>query len=256
MIFIRSTTFLALFYLTTAAFAIFGLPCLALGRHGIQNLGRCSTRVSLWLLDKICGTQVEFRGLENLPHGACIIASKHQSTLETLALATKGSDFTFVVKRELFTIPILGWYFRNADQLPVDRSNRTGALTHLLRLARNAVAQGRQIIIFPEGTRRTVSSRAQYKIGVAHIYVETKTVCIPVALNTGLFWPPGGSAVRPGMATIAFLEPIAPGLDRRSFMRVLENRIETATAGLVAEALAADPSLKRSSLEYHDPANA
>jgi 1-acyl-sn-glycerol-3-phosphate acyltransferase len=252
---IRSIVFVTLFYLTTAAFAIFGLPYLALGRHGIQRLGRCSTRVSVWLLNKVCGTQIEFRGLENLPHGACIIASKHQSTLETLALATKGSDFTFVIKSELFAMPVLGWYFRNADQLPVDRSNRAGALNNLLRLARNAVAQGRQIIIFPEGTRRTVRSRAQYKIGVAHLYVETKTICIPVALNTGLFWPPGRSAVRPGRATIAFLEPIAPGLDRKSFMEILESRIETATAELVAEALATDPSLSPTSLEHRDSDN-
>jgi 1-acyl-sn-glycerol-3-phosphate acyltransferase len=246
MIFIRSLIFITLFYLTTTALAIFGLPYLALGRHRVQSLGRFSTRISIWLLDKVCGTKVEFRGLELLPRGACIVASKHQSTLETLALATKASDFTFVVKCELMAIPALGWYFRSADQLAIDRSIHGRALNDLARQAREAVTQGRQIIIFPEGTRKNVCDPAQYKTGVAHLYVETGTICVPVALNTGLFWPRRGFLIRPGRATIAFLEPIAPGLDRRRFMQLLESRIETATAQLVAEALAADPSLKSS----------
>jgi 1-acyl-sn-glycerol-3-phosphate acyltransferase len=244
MILIRSLIFITLFYLTTAALAILGLPYLAFGRHRVQSLGRCSTRISIWLLDKVCRTKVEFRGLEFLPPGACIVASKHQSTLETLALAIKASDFTFVVKRELIAIPVLGWYFRSADQLVIDRSKHGRALNYLARQAREAVTQGRQIIIFPEGTRKHVFDLARYKTGVAHLYVETGTICIPVALNTGLFWPRRGFLIRPGRATIAFLEPIGPGLNRRRFMQLLESRIETATAQLVDEALTADPSLK------------
>jgi 1-acyl-sn-glycerol-3-phosphate acyltransferase len=244
MILLRSAAFHAAFYLTTAALAILGLPFLAMSRHRVQDLARFWTGSAVWLLEKICGTKVTFRGLENLAPGACIIAAKHQSALETLALTTKGSDFGFILKRELMAIPIFGWYLRGAGQLGIDRSKRVHALTDLARQAREAVAQGRQIIIFPEGTRKHVGSPPQYKPGVAHIYVETGAVCVPVSLNTGLFWPRHSLSIHPGRATIAFLEPISPGLDKDGFMQLLESRIETATAELVAGAIAADPSLK------------
>jgi 1-acyl-sn-glycerol-3-phosphate acyltransferase len=244
MILLRSLVFHAAFYLTTVALTFLGLPFLATSRHRVQDFAKFWTGSAVWLLEKICGTRVAWHGLENLPRGACIIASKHQSALETLALTTKGSDFGFILKRELLAIPVFGWYLKGARQLGIDRSKRVHALTDLARQAREAVAQGRQIIIFPEGTRKTVGSPPQYKPGVAHIYVETGTVCVPVALNTGLFWQRRGLSIHPGRVTIAFLEPIAPGLDRLGFMQLLESRIETATAALIAGALAADPSLK------------
>jgi len=244
MILLRSLVFHAAFYLATATLAIVGLPFLAMSRHRVQDFAKFWTGSAVWLLEKICGIKIVWHGLENLPRGACIIASKHQSALETLALTTKGSDFGFILKRELLAIPVFGWYLKGAGQLGIDRSKRVHALTDLARQAREAVAQGRQIIIFPEGTRKTVGSPPQYKPGVAHIYVETGTVCIPVALNTGLFWQRRGLSIHPGRVTIAFLEPIAPGLDRLGFMQLLESRIETVTAELIAGALAADPSLK------------
>ncbi len=245
MILLRSAAFHAAFYLATAVLAILGLPVLAMSRHRVQDFAKFWTGSAVWLLKKICGTKIVWRGLENLPRGACIIASKHQSALETLALTTQGSDFGFILKRQLMAIPVFGWYLKGAGQLGIDRSKRVQALTDLARQAREAVAQGRQIIIFPEGTRKLAGSLPQYKPGVAHIYAETGAVCVPVALNTGLFWPRHSLSIHPGRVMIAFLEPIGPGLDKNSFMQLLESRIETATAELIAEALAADPSLKR-----------
>ncbi|QBR70771.1 1-acyl-sn-glycerol-3-phosphate acyltransferase [Beijerinckiaceae bacterium] len=244
MILLRSFAFNFLFYLTTTALAIFGLPVLFMGRRSVQSYAKFWTGSAVWLLDTVCGTKIIFRGLENLPRGACIVASKHQSTLETLALTTKGSDFTFVLKRELLRIPIFGWYLQGAEQLAIDRAKRSLALSDLARQARQAVEEGRQIIIFPEGTRKNVGAPPQYKSGVAHLYCETEAVCVPVALNAGLFWARRSLTIHPGKVTIAFLEPIAPGLDKESFMQLLESRIEAATSELVAEALAADPSLK------------
>ncbi|MDQ6704037.1 MAG: 1-acyl-sn-glycerol-3-phosphate acyltransferase [Pseudomonadota bacterium] len=251
MILLRSLAFHGLFYLTTAVLAILGLPFLAMSRHRVQDLARFWTGSAVWLLKKICGTKVTFRGLENLAPGACIIAAKHQSALETLALTTKGSDFTFILKRELMAVPVFGRYLKGAGQLAIHRSKRVQALTDLTRQARKAVAQGRQIIIFPEGTRKAVGSPPQYKPGVAHLYAETGAVCVPVALNTGLFWPRRGLSIHPGRVTIAFLEPIAPGLDKSGFMQLLESRVETATEELIAEALAADPSLKCALVHGH-----
>jgi 1-acyl-sn-glycerol-3-phosphate acyltransferase len=245
MILLRSLVFHAAFYITTAALAILGLPVLVMGRHRVQDYAKFWTGSAVWLLEKICGTRIVWRDLENLPRGGCIIAAKHQSTLETMALTTKGADFSYILKRELMAIPVFGWYLKGAGQLGIDRSKRVHALTDLARQARKAVAQGRQIIIFPEGTRKLVGSAPQYKPGVALLYLETGAVCVPVALNTGLFWPRHSLSIHPGRVTIAFLEPIAPGLEKHAFLHLLESRIETATAELIAGALAADPSLKR-----------
>jgi 1-acyl-sn-glycerol-3-phosphate acyltransferase len=244
MILLRSLVFHVSFYLLTTALAIVGLPILLLNRHRVQDYAKFWTGSTLWLLEKICGTKIEWRGLENLPRGACIIASKHQSALETLALTTKGADFGFILKRELMAIPVFGWYLKGAGQVGIDRGKPAQALADLARQAREAIAQGRQLIIFPEGTRRAAGSPPDYKPGAGYLYAESGTLCVPVALNTGLFWPRHSRSIKPGKVTIAFLEPIAPGLDKRTFMQLLESRIETATAELINEALTADPSLK------------
>ncbi|MCI0598807.1 MAG: 1-acyl-sn-glycerol-3-phosphate acyltransferase [Beijerinckiaceae bacterium] len=243
MILLRSLLFHACFYVLTATLAIIGLPVLLLNRHRVQAYAKFWTGSAVWLLEKICNTKIDWRGLENLPPGACIIAAKHQSALETLALTTKGADFGFILKRELMAIPVFGWYLKGAGQLGIDRAKRAQALSDLARQARVAIAQNRQLIIFPEGTRKPVGNKPDYKPGAAYLYTETNAVCVPVALNTGLFWPRRSLSIKPGTVTIAFLEPIAPGLDKKTFMQLLESRIETATAELIREALAADPAL-------------
>ncbi len=244
MILLRSLLFHTSFYLLTAVLAIIGLPILLLDRHRVQSYAKFWTGSTVWLLEKICNVRVEWRGLENLAPGACIIASKHQSTLETMALTTKSADFSFILKRELVAIPLLGWYLLGAGQLGIDRSKGARVLGDLARQARAAIGEGRQLIIFPEGTRKPVGNTPDYKPGVAFLYSETKAPCIPVALNTGLFWPRHGFTIRPGKTTIAFLAPIEPGLDKSTFLRLLETKIEAAAAELAAEALAADPALK------------
>ena len=255
MILLRSLAYHASFYLWTTVLAIVGLPILLLNRHRVQNYAKFWTGSSVWLLEKICGIKVEWRGLENLPKGACFIASKHQSALETLALTTKGGDFGFILKRELMEIPVFGWYLKGAGQVGIDRGKPAQALADLAQQAREAIAQGRQLIIFPEGTRKAVGSPPDYKSGIAYLYQETGAVCVPVALNSGLFWPRRSRLIKPGKVMIAFLEPIAPGLDRKSFIQLLETRIEAATAALIDEALAADPSLKSALPKGRDAAS-
>jgi 1-acyl-sn-glycerol-3-phosphate acyltransferase len=245
MILLRSLAFHAVFYIWTTVLAILGLPVLVMGRQRVQAYAKFWTGSSVWLLEKICGTKISWRGLENLPRGACIIASKHQSALETLALTTKGSDFSYILKRELTAIPVFGWYLKGAGQVAIDRAKRGQALPDLTRQVREALAQGRQMIIFPEGTRKRVGASPEYKSGVAHLYVDTGAVCVPAALNAGLFWPRRSLSIHPGTVIISFLEPIEPGLDKQSFMQLLESRIEAETAELIGAALISDPSLKR-----------
>jgi 1-acyl-sn-glycerol-3-phosphate acyltransferase len=244
MILLRSLVFHAAFYLTTTVLALAGLPVLVMGRHRVQAYAKFWTGSAVWLLEKICGTRVMWRGLENLPRGGCIIAAKHQSALETLALTTKGADFSYILKRELMAIPVFGWYLKGAGQVAINRAKRGRALPDLTRKVREAIAEGRQMIIFPEGTRKPAGAPPEYKSGVGYLYADTEAVCVPVALNTGLFWPRHSLSIHPGSVTIAFLEPIARGVDKSRFLKLLEERIEAGTAELIAEALAADPLLK------------
>lgn len=241
---LRSALFHAAFYGLTTLLAIGGLPVLFMGRRNVQAYAKFWTGTAVWLLEQICGTKVEWRGLENLPPGACIIAAKHQSTLETMALTTKGADFSYILKRELMAIPVFGWYLKGAGQVAIDRAKRGQALPDLTRQVCEAIGEGRQMIIFPEGTRKPAGAPPAYKPGVAYLYADSGAVCVPVALNTGLFWPRRSLKVHPGKATIEFLAPIEPGLSKPDFLKLLQERIETATEALIKEALAADPTLQ------------
>ncbi len=252
MIFVRSALFHLLFYVVLIGLMIVGLPYAFQPRQKMLELPKLWGRISLRLLDLICGLKVEFRGLENLAAGGMIIAAKHQSFLETFAMPTKLGDFTYVLKRELMAIPVFGWYLRTAEQLAIDRSRRMNALNQVAAEARKILAQGRQIVIFPEGTRRPVGGAAAPTAGVALVQAETGAACVPVALNTGLFWPKRGFVRRPGTAVIEFLAPIAPGLDRKAFMAELQARIESASDRLAAEAYAQNPSLRQ--FAQHDAA--
>jgi 1-acyl-sn-glycerol-3-phosphate acyltransferase len=244
MIFLRSLVFHFCFYLGTAVLAVVGLPTLAGNRHAVMALARVWVRYVGWLLAFVCGLRAEYRGVENIPNGGYIIAPKHQSSWETLALLLFTPDFSFVLKRELMRIPIFGWYLARSEQIAIDRSQGASALSQVVTKARALLAEGRQLFIFPEGTRRPPGAEPRYKFGVAHVYAETGGQCLPVALNSGLFWPRRGFLVRPGVVLVQFLPPIQPGLEREVFFRELQSRLEEATNALIAESIAANPLLK------------
>jgi 1-acyl-sn-glycerol-3-phosphate acyltransferase len=240
---LRSLVFNLVFYACLVALAIFGLPTILLGRRRVIALARLWGAISTWLLDKICGLRVEYRGVENIPSGGYIIAAKHESFLETFALLKHAPDFAIVLKKQLVYIPIFGCYLLRAGQIAIDRSRGRHALARMMSQARGVLRAGRQVFIYPEGTRRPPGAPPRYKFGVAAIYAETGAPCLPVALNTGLFWGRRGFSRRPGVAVIEYLPPILPGLDREAFCERLENDIEAACARLNAEAVGADPSL-------------
>ena len=256
MIFLRSLLFNLAFYLCTAVFAIGGLPALVFGRKAILELARAWARASLWLLEVICGVKVEYRGVENMLRQGCIIASKHQSALETLALVTQVEDFTYILKRELTFIPLFGQYLLRSDQIAINRANRSAAMSRLIELAGKAIAEGRGIFIFPEGTRRPAGAPPRYKNGVSHLYAAAHAPCVPVALNSGLFWPRRTVLRRPGTTVIEFLPAIPADLPTAKFAKILQERIETASNRLIAEALAADPGLAANLAKIDRPAPA
>ena len=235
LVIIRSVVFNVLFYLNLTVQIILALPTLIMPRWGIIEVARFWARTNLWLLRVVCGTRVEFRGLEKIPPGPLLVASKHQSLWETFALITLFADPAYIMKRELMWIPFFGWYTWKAGMIAVDRGRGSQALTEMNASARRELARNRQIIIFPEGTRRAPGAEPRYKYGVVHLYAETKVACLPVALNSGLFWPRRSFRRYPGTIRVEILDPIPPGLDKDAFFDRLQHGIEAATARLVAE---------------------
>jgi len=169
-----------------------------------------------------------------LPKGPVIIAAKHQSSWETLAFTLLFDDIAIVLKRELLFIPVVGWAMARAGNIAVARGEGASALRGLLRQAKSVIAQRRSIVIFPEGTRVAPGDQKPYQIGTAALYRQLGVPVVPVALNSGLFWGRRKFVKRPGVITLEILPPIAPGLDRETFMATLRERIETATARLAA----------------------
>ena len=234
MIVIRSVLFNIVFYLVLFVYLIAAMPTLLMPRGALLAMVKNWSRVNLKLLKIICGIDCEFRGLDNIPKGAALIASKHQSMWETFALITVLDDPAYILKRELLWIPFFGWCAAKAEMIPVDRGRRSQALAAMTERAHRETARGREIIIFPEGTRRAPGAEPKYKFGVAFLYSELDVPCVPVALNSGLFWPRRSFRRYPGIVRVEFLPPIEPGLDRQIFYDRLQDAIETRTAELVA----------------------
>ena len=235
MITIRSILFNLLFYLNLAILLIAAIPTLVLPRRAILGMARLWGRTTLWLLRIVCHIDVEWRGLEKIPPGAILVAAKHQSTWETFALITLFSDPTFIIKRELMWIPFFGWYAWHGGMIPVDRGAGKAALSGMMEYARQALDEGRQIIIFPEGTRRSAGADPKYKFGVAHLYAEAGVPCVPIALNSGLFWPRRRFLRFPGTVRVDVLDPIPPGAEPNAFFARLQDEIESTTGRLIAE---------------------
>jgi 1-acyl-sn-glycerol-3-phosphate acyltransferase len=232
----RSLLFNILFYVTTALFVVLGSPLLFAPRRWAMAALRVHARFELWLLRVIVGTRFEVRGEDKIPNGPCLVASKHQSAWETFALIPLFRDPALLMKRELFWIPFHGWFSKKFEMIPVDRDKGPSALRRMLREARKRIEAGREIIIFPEGTRRPPGALPSYKTGVVLLYEALGVPCVPVALNSGLFWPRRSLIHRPGTIVVEILEPIPPGLPKKEFLRRLEETIETAANRLLAEA--------------------
>jgi len=199
---------------------------LLLPRKWTVRYNRLYAGSTSWLFCKIVGVTIEIRGQENIPKGANIVASKHQSVWETFSLVSYLSDPALVLKRELMNIPFYGWFLRKLEMVPINRGSAVSSLRAMIKAAKKAVKQDRQITIFPEGTRKTPGDKPDYKIGVYYIYSKLDLPCIPVALNSGYFWPRHQFIRHPGNMVIQFLPPIPPGLSRKEFMEELERRIE------------------------------
>ncbi len=235
MLLLRSTLFTIAFYITTALFLVLGSWLLLAPRSWAMAGLRLHAIVSVWLLKVIAGTKLEVRGHEKLPTGACLVVSKHQSAWDTFGLVPLFRDPAIVLKDELKWIPFYGWFCVKFEHILVKRDKAAKALKAMITEAERRAAQDREIVIFPEGTRQTPGAPPDYKPGYVALYEALGLPCVPLALNSGLFWPRRKFARHPGTIVVEFLDPIPPGLPRKEFRALLEARLEEAANRLVAE---------------------
>ncbi|HYW63974.1 MAG TPA: lysophospholipid acyltransferase family protein [Bradyrhizobium sp.] len=234
-IFLRSLVFNVLFYLVLAFWVIVGLPTLLMSRSAMVKLAQAWARSNIWLLRVVCNIGVEYRGVGKIPQGPLIVASKHQSIWETFALLQFFPQPLFILKRELKWIPFFGWYLIKTSMIGVERGAGGKSLKDMTRRAGEEVRRGRQLIIFPEGTRTPVGAEPRYKTGVAQVYVDCGVQCLPVALNSGLFWPRRTFLRYPGTVVVEFLDCLPPGLTRDEFIAGVSAVIDAASDRLVAQ---------------------
>lgn len=234
MIALRSLVYVLFLYGSMALVGLICLPASLIKREWALWAPRLWVRISLWGLRWIVGARVLIEGAENIPEGPVVVASKHQAMLDTMTPFLVMNSPSIVLKRELLSMPVFGWFAQRSGMIAIDRDGHASALKGMLRDARARAAEGRPIIIYPEGTRQEIGAPTDYKPGVAALYRDLGAPCVPVAVSTGLVWSANGLIRRPGTAVVRYLPPIAPGLSRNDFMRELETRIETATSELVA----------------------
>lgn len=225
-------------------------PAIILSRRWVIAGIRIWARGLRWGTRVLIGIQTDIRGLENLPEGPLIYASKHQCMYDTLLPFIILSDPAIILKKELLWYPVFGWYALRGGMIPIDRAGNVKTLKKMIRLARKRAEDGRQIIIYPEGTRRAPGADGDYKIGVFALYKDLDVPCVPVATNAGLCWPGKGMRLKRGRVVVEILKPLAAGLGRVDFMEQLETSIETACRPLLEEELAA----QRQSSQTHEGA--
>ncbi|MDX1486096.1 MAG: lysophospholipid acyltransferase family protein [Alphaproteobacteria bacterium] len=236
MTFLRAALFNLVFFVSTVVIGVACFPLLIMPPAVMRGLGKWWSRHVLWTLRAVVGTGWEVRGRERIPDGPAIFAAKHQSAWDTLFFPAFLGDPAMVAKQELRWIPLYGWYAWRAQSVWIDRKRGPAALRVLVRGARAALRQGRSVVMFPQGTRTSPGASAPYQPGIAALYAGTDAPVVPVALNSGLFWPRRGFHKRAGTIIVEFLDPMPAGLDRRAFLKTLGDRIDEATARLEAEA--------------------
>ena len=238
---LRSTVFFILLVLWTLLLAA-TIPYYALRRDppATRRFSRVWAGGVLALL-RLVGVSCRTIGEGNRPDGPALYVANHQSTFETIAAARLVPDVAIVLKEELYRIPVFGWFLRHSPMIAIDRAGGASAMKKMFREGREASAEGRNLLIFPEGTRRAVDERGELQRGVVLLYKALGLPVVPMVHNAGLFWPARSFAIKPGEITVSFLPPIPPGLPEREFMERLNEALFSERDRLVALAREARP---------------
>ncbi|MBR1777538.1 MAG: 1-acyl-sn-glycerol-3-phosphate acyltransferase [Alphaproteobacteria bacterium] len=228
---IRSFLFNVYYVLVTLFICVIGVVI------GLFSRRLCSLNARLWGflllfgLRWLAGIKCDVKGRENLPKkGPYIVASKHQSALETIAFHALLPSPAYILKKELQYIPLFGWNLKLTGCVPIDRSSGTKAMRSILQGTEKRLKENRPVVIFPEGTRTQPGTTTHYNPGVGLLYEKCQVPVIPVALNAGYFWAKKAFMKNPGTLTIEFLPAMPSGLDKREFLNELQRRIEEACA--------------------------
>lgn len=237
----RSLLFNALFIALLLVMGVVCLPCLLWRGERREWLAKTWIRIALWLLKWVAGIDYTVRGeVTPQPSQPYLYAAKHQSAFETMALYLLIDRPVFVLKRELLWIPIFGWYLKWVGCIAIDRSKGAEMIPHMIEQAKAMVAQGRSIIIFPEGTRRPVGAPPKYKRGIAHLAAALNVPTIPVALNAGQFWPRNSFKKHSGTIMLSFLNPLRVYTEKDAFLYDVQEVIEQEMARLSHSPLEGD----------------
>lgn len=238
---VRSILFNILFYgVWTPFMCTVTLPSLLMPRKCAVWVAKNYQDGAYYLQKFVMGIDYEIRGIENKPADdvGYLVASKHYSAWETLHIFRLFEDATIILKKELLSLPLFGWFLKKLDVIAIDRSNRGAASASLYEGARKMRDQHRPIVIFPQGTRVPVGTtlvEKPYKGGIIKLYSELNMPILPVAINSGLYWPRNSFWKKPGTVVVQYLPVIPPGLPADEVMRKLESEIETASDKLIEE---------------------
>tara|TARA_R110000868_G_scaffold277963_1_gene537751 strand:- start:7871 stop:8605 length:735 start_codon:yes stop_codon:yes gene_type:complete len=230
---IRSVLFQIYLYGLMAILGLAGVPLLLGPRSWARGYLKLYLHIAWFGLRWICGVSIEVRGRENLPRGGALIGSKHQSMWETLAFWGILDDPAIILKRSLIYMPFFGWFAVKLGNINIDRKAGSKALRKMLRDAKTRGEEGRQVLIFPEGTRVEPGEHPELKPGIVGLYQAMALPCVPVALNSGVHLTNYCGLRKPGRIVVEFLEPIQPGLNKADFLATLHERINTASDRLL-----------------------
>ena len=225
---LRSVLFTVVFYVVTLFLFIVMIPTWFMPRKQALFFPIFWSKMAKVMLKLFCGITVRVEGLENLPkENGYIIASKHQSAMETTIFHRIVPNMFYVLKKELMYLPLAGFYFIKTGCIPIDRKGGTKTMRKMLQGVQKRLSQKMNLVIFPEGTRTAPGTKKLYSPGVAFLYEQCQVPVVPVALNSGFCWPKNKTIKYAGTVTVKFLKPIEPGLPKRVFMDELYQRIET-----------------------------
>jgi len=233
MALLRSFLFNLLFYPGSILYATVMLPCLLTKRSTHWGIHRWAY-LMLWVMRWTLSLDYRVVQQAKLPQEAAIYASKHQSAWETIALWVLVPNPVFVMKRELYRLPVIGWWIRRAGNIAIDRNAGMGAVKQLIREAKERVGEGYNIIIFPEGTRTMPGQSTDYLPGVMALYKNLNVPIVPIALNSGVFWPRNAPSKKSGVIDVVMLEAFPAGQDSKQLQADLKARIEQASNVLIA----------------------
>ena len=228
MTWLRSLLFNLAFWLLTLILGLISLPLLLGPRQWLIPLMRFYAWMNVGLLRRICGIRLRVEGREHLPTGggAALIASKHQSAFDTFIWFGLLPDVSYVLKQELLWVPVWGWFARKTRQIAVDRSAGPAAVRHLAKAGKVAAAEGRQIVIFPEGTRMAPGVQGVIQPGISALAAATGLPIVPVATDSGHCWGRRAFRKRPGTIHILVRPPLPAGLPRAALLARLAAAIE------------------------------